>query len=124
MLSVFPALLDFTPLAPFILRWGLALSLLTLVVKLQKIFRSNPKWLPLNIVSFLFIIFSAILLILGLFTQVLSLVIIFISIVLFIFQMLKPKIKIIGFIELIMICTISLALVFTGAGILAIDLPL
>lgn len=107
MLSVFPDLLFLSFVAPFVLRVVLGGILFTRGVNLKGV--SKPLAL--------FHIVSGTLFIIGLFTQVVSLLL-FIIVGLHVLNRRAFDEK------TLLILAISLSLLFTGAGIWAIDLPL
>lgn len=133
MLSVFPDLLTYVLLAPFILRIALGGFFIFAGIRKQK--EENAFWnnvipninlgfVKLSTVLIYLQIISGIFLIIGLFTQVVALIV---SIFICFEWYKKNRFLSLAFPELwtlVFALIIAISLLFTGAGFLAFDLPL
>lgn len=134
MLNPFPDLLTYSLLAPFILRLVAGLVFVDLGILLFKSEKErwlaslsvlripNPK-IAIKILGMIEVV-GGIMLILGLYTQIASLIL-----ALFVFtetyiEYKQPEILKRNFVFYIMLLTIVLSLLLSGAGAFAIDLPL
>lgn len=121
MLNPFPSLLDFALLAPFLVRVALGLMFLHLAYDGLLHYKKIPR-----IALFLAVLgaLGGIALLVGLFTQIASLLGVLISLAFFLF----PKQTAASFaIEKrlsFLLFALSLSLLFSGAGLFAFDLPL
>lgn len=117
MPSIFPKLLNYSHLVPFILRLSLAAVLLRFGYLKFKAFSKYEK--TTGVVQIL----SAIFLLLGLFTQIASLLIILLALG----EIIESKIKRVAITRKaikLLILAMALSLVLLGPGLFAIDLPL
>lgn len=131
MLNTFPILLSFAIFVPFIFRIVIALFLLQIIASLKNktaltsYFQSKNYPLAKHLAFGLQIIFavSAVLITLGLYTQITSLVIMYF---LFVVQGLNKQISFIKHSNQVLgyVALISFSLLFLGAGAFAFDLPL
>jgi hypothetical protein len=114
-LSVFPSLLTFGLLAPFLLR--LAIGVLQLLTGIEK---SKKKLGGVSVVQ----VISSILLIVGLYTQVVALIAILLIGIEYRSEKKAGKLSRERGALFILMGTILLSLLFTGPGFFAFDLPL
>jgi putative oxidoreductase len=119
MLNTFPALLDYSLLAPFILRVVAGIIFLDFgILSLKK----EPSKL-LKVAGIIEIV-GGVLLILGLLTQVSALVLAILTFIEAYIEYRDPEILKMDFIFYILLLSITLSLLLSGAGSFAIDLPL
>ena len=133
MLNPFPELLSYSLIAPLVLR--LALGLIFINLGYLKFTSERTSWvgffkttfLPASIsvqVLALIQIVGGLMLLLGFFTQVAALVFVIITSIELFIEKRDPILLRRGFVFYLLLFAISLSLLLTGAGFLAIDLPL
>lgn len=133
MLNPFPELLSYSLIAPLILR--LTLSLIFINLGYMKLTSEKTSWvgffkttsLPADIsvkILALIQIVGGLLLIVGLYTQIAALVFVVITSIELWIEKRDPILLRRGFVFYLLLFSISLSLLLTGAGFLAIDLPL
>lgn len=134
MLSIFPEMLVYSLFAPFILRLGLGfifvrfggLALSSDKYRLMEVFRNahlNPPVFFATILGAIELLVG-LSLILGLYTQIGALIAGIISLILLISKLWGKPFGTEGALFDFMLLSISLSLMFSGAGFLAFDLPL
>lgn len=133
MLSLFPSLLDYSLLAPFIIR--LVAGLIFLDLGYLKLRRERTRWTDLfnTFLGFggIFVAIIAaietvggLLLIIGLFTQAAALVLAILTFLNLYLEWRDPAFVRRSFVFYLMLFAMTLSLLFSGAGFLAFDLPL
>ena len=134
MLNTFPTLLSFGLIAPLILRVTLGVALIGIGIltthskkdSFTRYFTSQKFPLP-KISPIIFgvtEIISGILLILGLSTQIVSIVAVFLLLNVYSFESQDDRVLPYSPVLYLILSIIALSLLFSGAGFLAIDLPL
>ena len=118
MLNIFPDLLSYGLLAPFLLRLVVGIFFVRKGIDDAKKSRV-VKEVWGRLLSFLEVA-SGILLIVGAKTQIVSIITLFLSI----YAISKLKERGVEFYLYLLLATISISLLFSGAGFLAVDLPL
>ena len=134
MLNPFNELLDFQAFAPILLR--LAVSIFFIILGYQKYsthkehlalflesIKINPSSLVVRILGGVEIVIG-VLFLLGFVTQIAAIVGFIISFVSFVIAIRQPELKLRTPFEYAFVCAICVSLLFTGAGIFAVDLPL
>jgi len=134
MLNAFPDLLSFGFFSPFILRVVLGLIFVNLgYLKMSKekqdwenffkltIFRPAGLWI--RIFAILEIL-GGLMLLVGIYTQIISLFFVIISLAEMRIEKNEPSLLKRNFVFYLLLFSISLSLLFSGAGIFALDLPL
>jgi len=134
MLNPFPELLSFSPLAPFILR--LVLGLIFLDLGILKFRSERSRWvksfeaLHLNPAELLVIIFGLIevaggvLLLIGSWTQIAALVFVVLVGLEFFVEYKDESVLKRDFVFYLLVLTIAISILLSGAGAFAFDIPL
>ena len=122
MFSIFPFLLTFAGIAPFIIR--ISFGITTIYIAYKKLINKDQcitKQLKLfNTIEIILSIF----IIIGLFTQLIALVYAIIFAIKLIHKASKKALLSDGINYYLLLFIMALSLVFTGAGLIAFDLPL
>jgi putative oxidoreductase len=133
MLSIFPSFLDYGLLAPFIIR--IVVGLIFVDLGYLKIRKERERWYNLfntfigiggffvNLIALIEMI-GGLLLILGLFTQAAALALALLAFLNLYLEWRDPAFVRRSFVFYPMLFAMTLSLLFSGAGFLAIDLPL
>ena len=122
MLSIFPSLLSYQELSPFLIRIVLAITIGYFGYKLiaSRKQNSDKKLLVLGVVQ----IILGILVLLGLYTQLAALIIAIILLVKLILKAMNKELLTDGINYYILLLVMAVSLLFTGAGWCGFDLPL
>jgi len=134
ILNTFPDLLTFSMLSPFILRIVLGLIIINLgslklgkeQVAWQELFETinlHPAKFFVKILAFIEII-GGLMLVIGSYTQLVSIIFAILFFCEAVLEYREPNLERRNLTFYILMFTISLSLVFLGAGVFAIDLPL
>jgi uncharacterized membrane protein YphA (DoxX/SURF4 family) len=134
MLNTFPTLLAYSMFAPMILRISLGIILIgvgiTSIFEKRELFKAyfvSQKFPYPNIVVWIFgiaEIISGSFLVIGLSTQIVAIIAVFLLLNIYSFESRDDRLLPYSPPMYLILCVISLSLLFSGAGFFAIDLPL